>query len=59
MYLEELQVGAEYPIESVTALPPRNPYNGIAEVTVTAVNGEGKTVLSSVTEAVIQRKRED
>lgn len=41
------------------ALPPRNPYNGIAEVTVTAVNGEGKTVLSSVTEAVIQRKRED
>ncbi len=60
MYLEELQVGAEYPSESVTALtPPRNPYNGIAEVTVTAVNGEGKTVLSSVTEAVILRKRED
>ena len=59
MYLEELQVGAEYPIESVTALTPRNPYNGIAEVTVTAVNEEGKTVLSSVTEAVILRKRED
>ena len=39
---EELQVGAEYPIESVTA-----------------VNGEGKTVLSSVTEAMILRKREN
>ena len=44
---------------TVTALTPRNPYNGIAEVTVTAVNREGKTVLSSVTEAVILRKRED
>lgn len=41
----------------ITALTPRNPYNGIAEVTITAVNGEGKTVLSSVTEAVILRKR--
>ena len=42
MYLEELQVGTEYPIESVTA-----------------VNGEGQAVRSSVTEAVILRKREN
>lgn len=42
MYPEELRVGAEYPIESVTA-----------------VNREGKTVLSSVTEAVILRKRKN
>lgn len=40
MYPEELQVGAEYPFESVTI-------------------EKEKPVLSSVTEAVILRKREN
>ncbi|MBO5221145.1 MAG: MaoC family dehydratase N-terminal domain-containing protein [Clostridia bacterium] len=38
----------------VTAINRRNPYNGIAEVTIDAVNQRGETVLSSVTEAIVR-----
>ena len=38
----------------VTAITRRNPYNGIAEVTIDAVNQRGETVLSSVTEAIVR-----
>ena len=38
----------------VTAITRRNPYNGIAEVTIDVVNQRGETVLSSVTEAIVR-----
>lgn len=41
---------------AVTGITLRNPYNGIAEVTIEAYNQEGELVLSAVTEAVVMRR---
>lgn len=41
---------------AVTGVAPRNPYNGIAEVTIEAYNQHGELVLSAVTEAVVMRR---
>ncbi|MBP1561009.1 MAG: MaoC family dehydratase N-terminal domain-containing protein [Oscillospiraceae bacterium] len=41
---------------AVTGVAPRNPYNGIAEVTIEAYNQHGELVLSAVTEAVVLRR---
>lgn len=40
----------------VTALTPRNPYNGIAEITMEIYNQKEDLVMNSVTEAIIKRK---
>lgn len=40
----------------ITNITRRNPYNGIAEVTLDAFNQNGELVLSSVTEAVVKYK---
>ena len=44
---------------TVTALTPRNEKNGIAEVHIEAYNQEGVLVLTSVTEAIVKRKRRE
>lgn len=41
---------------AVTGLTPRNPYNGIVEVTIDVYNQKDELVLKDVTEAVVARK---
>ena len=40
----------------VTAITPRNPYNGLIEITITARNQHGELVLTDVTEAIVKRR---
>lgn len=40
----------------VTALIPRSPRNGLAELTIHAYNQHGDLVLTNVTEAVVKRR---
>ena len=40
----------------ITGLTPRNPKNGILEITVYAYNQKGDLVLTDVTEAILKRK---
>ncbi len=40
----------------VTAITPRNDYNGILEVTIDVVNQNGELVLKNVTESVVKRR---
>ena len=40
----------------ITNITPRNPYNGIAEITIDVRNQHGELVLSDVTESVVMRK---
>ncbi|MBR5454097.1 MAG: MaoC family dehydratase N-terminal domain-containing protein [Clostridia bacterium] len=44
---------------TVTALTPRNPRNGLVEVTIEAYNQRGELVLTDVTEAVVKRRQEE
>ena len=39
---------------TVTAITPRNPYNGIAEITIEVRNQHGDIVLTNVTEAIVK-----
>lgn len=39
---------------TLTNITRRNPYNGIAEVTLDVFNADGEKVLSSVTEAIVK-----
>ena len=41
---------------TVTNITKRNPYNGIVEITIDAINQFGEKVLSSVTEAIVKYK---
>ena len=41
----------------VTAITPRNPYNGIVEITIEALNQHGELVLTNVTEAIVKYRR--
>ena len=41
----------------VTRLVPRNERNGIVELSMSVTNQEGVTVITSVTEAVVKRRR--
>ena len=41
----------------VTAITPRNPYNGIVEITIEARNQHGELVLTNVTEAIVKYRR--
>jgi 3-hydroxybutyryl-CoA dehydratase len=41
----------------ITALTPRNPYNGAAEITVDVYNQNGEHVLNDVTQSIVLRKR--
>lgn len=43
-------------VATVTALTPRNPKNGIVEITVEAYNQKGEKVLVDVTEAIVLRR---
>ena len=40
----------------ITAISPRNPYNGIVQITMAIYNGENEQVMNSVVEAVVERK---
>ena len=40
----------------VTALVPRNPRNGLVELTIVARNQHGEIVLTDVTEAIVKRR---
>ena len=40
----------------ITALTPRNPKNGLVELTIKAYNQNGEPVLTDVTEAVVRRR---
>ena len=40
----------------ITAISPRNPYNGIVQITMAIYNGEKEQVMNSVVEAVVERK---
>ena len=40
----------------ITAISPRNPYNGIVQITMVIYNGENEQVMNSVVEAVVERK---
>ncbi len=40
----------------ITAISPRNPYNGIVQLTMVIYNGENEQVMNSVVEAVVERK---
>lgn len=40
----------------VTAITPRNEYNGVLEVTIEAFNQSGELVLKNVTESIVKRK---
>ena len=44
---------------TITALVPRNPRNGIAEITIEVYNQNGVLVLSDVTESVVKRKEQE
>lgn len=41
---------------TVSALTPRNAYNGIVETTIKVTNQHGELVLTNVTESVVKRK---
>ena len=41
---------------TLTNITRRNPYNGIAEITLDVFNTDGEKVLSSVTEAIVKYK---
>ena len=41
----------------VTAITPRNPYNGIVEITIEARNQHGELVLTNVTEAIVKYRK--
>ena len=41
---------------SVTALIPRNPRNGIVEITIEVKNQHGAVVLTNITEAIVKRR---
>lgn len=41
---------------SVTALTPRNPRNGIVEITIEVKNQHGAVVLTNITEAIVKRR---
>ncbi len=43
---------------TVTALTPRNKYNGTVEITITVKNQHGITVLTNITKAVVKRRTE-
>lgn len=43
---------------TITAVRPRNPYNGIAEVTTDIYNQHGVLVLRDVTESILMRRPE-
>ena len=45
-------------VATVTTLTPRNPKNGIVEITVEAYNQKGEKVLVDVTEAIVARRLE-
>lgn len=40
----------------ITAISPRNPYNGIVQITMAIYNRENEQVMNSVVEAVVERK---
>lgn len=40
----------------ISAVTPRNPYNGIVETTIDVYNQHGEKVLSNITESVVKRK---
>ena len=40
----------------VTAITPRNDYNGVLEVTIDVFNQSGELVLKNVTESIVKRK---
>ena len=40
----------------ITALSPRNTYNGIAQITMSIYNQDNEQVMSAVVEAVVKRK---
>lgn len=42
----------------ITALTPRNLYNGIAEITMEIYNGRDELVMNSVVEAIVKRKQQ-
>ena len=44
---------------TITNLVPRNPRNGIAEITIEVYNQNGVLVLSDVTESVVKRKEQE
>lgn len=43
---------------TVTNLIPRNPHNGLVEITIEAYNQNGILVLTDVTEAIVKRKED-
>ena len=43
---------------TITNLVPRNPKNGLVEITIEAYNQNGELVLTDVTEAVVKRRPE-
>ena len=53
VYAEDVLTGKAV----VTACTPRNPKNGIVEITIYAYNQKGDLVLTDVTEAIIKRKQ--
>ena len=42
---------------TITAITPRNPYNGIVEITIEARNQHGEVVLTDVTEAIVKYRK--
>ena len=52
VYAEDVLTGKAV----VSACTPRNPKNGIVEITIYAYNQKGDLVLTDVTEAIIKRK---
>lgn len=40
----------------ITALAPRNPYNGVAQITMTIFNRENEQVMEAIVEAVVKRR---
>ena len=40
----------------VTAITPRNEYNGVLEVTIEVFNQSGELVLKNVTESIVKRQ---
>ena len=53
VYAEDVLTGKAV----VTAMTPRNPKNGLVEITIYAYNQHGDLVLTDVTEAIIKRKQ--
>ncbi len=58
-YLPVFAGDTVYGKASITALAPRNPYNGNVEITIDVFNQDDVLVLSDVTEAVVKRRREN